>query len=198
MCLIKCLLPIILVLLVTIPLSAAPLLNEGTVTTTTSFNNNYLTIPSVDTADQVGRYQNVTFELTDQGTWLLLDASESLGRTIIEGVRVVTTDSFPVQVFLQVNGQLIGCGGLGAINQRRTDEQLFEVLINEAPVANPGEMTCTADLKPFETYIDLDVYGLDAGFYSYHVRGQNMSGEFGTFTGTFELTEDNSLEAISN
>ena len=196
--LIKCLLPIVLVLLVTVPLSAAPLLTTGIAVPNASFNNNYLTIPSVDTVDQVGRYQNVTFELTDQGTWLLLDVSESLGNTYIDGVRVVMSDSFPVQVFLQINGQLIGCGGLGAINQRLKNEQLFEVLINEAPVANPGEMACTADLKPFETIVALPVYGLDAGTYSYHVRGQNMSGEFGTFTGTFELTEDNSLESISN
>ena len=189
--LIKCLLPVILVFLLILPLGAESLPRPDPANA--SFNNNFLVIPSVDTDDQVGQYQNIIFELTDKGNWLLRKGYETQANTYIGTARVMLSDSFPVQVFLQVSGWLIGCGGLGEINQRWGDG-LVEVLINEG--LTPDGMLCTADLKPFDTVIAIPVYGFSAGTYSYHVHGQNMSGEFGTFTGTFELTEDNSLPMV--
>jgi len=155
------------------------------------YHHNLLVIPSIDIPEQVGRFQNVVFELNEQGIWLLQNYQEVLRFTYIDNVNIVTTDSFPVQVFLQVTGHLVGCGGLGAINKRLVETQ-FKISINEAPVAEG--FTCTADLKPFKTIIALPVYGLEAGTYSYRVNGIGLSsGEITSPTGTFELKKDNHI-----
>jgi len=162
------------------------------------YHDNLLIIPSVDISEQVGRFQNVVFELNEQGIWLLRDYQETLKFTYIDNVNLVTTDSFPVQVFLQVSGHFIGCGGLGAINKRLVGEQ-FEISINEAPGPDPMEFTCTADIKPFKTIIALPVYGLEAGIYSYKVNGRDLSsGEIISPTGTFELKKNNDTNEFTS
>jgi hypothetical protein len=162
------------------------------------YHDNLLIIPSVDISEQVGRFKNVVFELNEQGIWLLRDYQETLKFTYIDNVNIVTTDSFPVQVFLQVSGHFIGCGGLGAINKRLVGEQ-FEISINEAPGPDPMEFTCTADIKPFKTTIALPVYGLEAGIYSYKVNGRDLSsGEIISPTGTFELKKNNDTNEFTS
>jgi len=176
----------ILVLLITVVWFQQVAIAEDNV----KYQDNLLIIPSVDIPEQVGRFQNVVFELNEQGIWQLRDYQEILKFTYIDDVNIVTTDSFPVQVFLQISGHFIGCGGLGAVNKRLVGEQ-FEISINEAPGPDPLKFTCTADIKPFKTTVGLPVYGLKAGIYSYKVNGRDLSSGEITPTGTFELKEDN-------
>lgn len=169
-----------------------------------SYKDGVLTIPSVNTVDQVGKYQDVTFKLTEQGNWQLLSvrsigtvmANSGLGLTGIDKIEVVKTDTFPVQVFLRVTGGLDDCfnSSLGQVNQR-LEKNRFDVAITfnsfvSYPAPPPGQpVACLASIKSFVRIIPLAVYGLSAGIYSYSVN----NGAIGGTTGTFELTADNKL-----
>lgn len=155
---------------------------------TPTFEDGLLTIPTVNTPAQVGQYQAVTFEFTDQDGWQLLDfkevGAEGLGTDIgIEDVELVKTDAFPVQVLLRVTGSFSnGCPSIGQINHRLEDNQ-FEIVIHSNHPT--GSVPCTAAVVPLRITISLPVYGLSAGTYTYSINGGN--------NGTFELAVDNEL-----
>lgn len=149
-----------------------------------SYENGVLTIPRVDTPDQIGNYQDATFKFDPQlNTWILQHvnpAKFSSSNLKIKSVQVFTIDdSFPTQVFLQVVGNFT-CGEFGQINTRRKDN-LFEVQISVIPPP-PGQ-ACTMDIKEFIRVIPLDVYRLNAGDYQYSINGGNL--------GSFSLAKDN-------
>lgn len=154
-----------------------------------------LTIPSVSTPDQVGQYQDLTFNYTAQGTWQLFDF-KSLGATIgtaavaltsIYKVDVIKTDAFPVQVFLRVSGTYNPCnsGKFGQINQRMENNRFDVAITANYSVPSPPPSVpvgCLPYVVEFLRTISLPVYGLSAGTYTYNVNGT---------TGTFALTTDN-------
>ena len=156
------------------------------------YKDGLLTIPSVNTAEQVGQYQDVTFKLTEQGNWQL-SSFKAIGTVIGESdlrlvpigkVEVIKNDTFPTQVFLRLSGVLGGCfsQSLGQINQR-LENNLFNVVVTASYYVNPYHPTlCPAFTTSFVKTIPLAVYGLSAGTYSYNVNGT---------TGTFELTANN-------
>jgi len=150
------------------------------------YKDGILTIPRVDTEAQPGQYQDVKLQLTEQGTWILLDykaVSENVSLADLDSVYVAKSNAVPIQVFLVARGQLRnGCSAIGQINQR-LDSNQFNVIASVISGALEG-MSCTQALIPFEKVIPLDVYGLKAGAYSYDVNG---------ITGTFELVVDNTL-----
>jgi len=150
------------------------------------YKKGILTIPRVDTDAQLGQYQDVKLQFTEQGTWVLLDykaVGENVSLAYLDSVYVAKSNTVPIQVFLVAKGQLPdGCSEIGQINQRLDDNQ-FNVIANViSPV--PEGTNCTQALVPFERVIPLDVYGLKAGAYSYDVNG---------IAGTFELVVDNTL-----
>ncbi len=159
------------------------------------YKDGLLTIPSVNTAEQVGHFQDVTFKLTEQGLWQLSSyktigaanvgsSNLYLGLPPILKVDVVKTDIFPAQVFLRVFGRLGGCysNTLGQINQR-LENNVFNVTISAPYYVYPASPNiCPMIGGSFVTTIPLAVYGLSAGVYTYNVNGT---------TGTFELTADN-------
>ncbi len=157
------------------------------------YKDGVLTIPTVNTAEQVGQYQDVTFKLTEQGNWQLL-SYKSIGTTVgnfvlwlppIEKIDVIKTEIFPVQVFLRVSGSFgSGCRHLdpgqniGQINQRLQNNRFDITIAGQSDVSK----VCPAIQTPFVQTIPLAVYGLSAGVYTYNVNGT---------TGTFELTASN-------
>jgi len=148
------------------------------------FQNGILTVPRVDTLEQSGNFQGAEFQFTDQGTWELLDFNTfPLGEGIeIEFVEAIVTDSFPVQVFLQIRANVeTGCD-YGQINQRLVANQL-EVTVFPDSLLPKSEILCAAVVFEPERIIPLSVFGLSAGTYEYSVNG----GDIGTFT----LAEDN-------
>ena len=157
---------------------------------TPTFADGLLTIPTVNTPDQVGQFQAVTFESTNQDGWQLLGFQETgiqgLGLdAMIEAVELVKTDAVPVQILLRVTGYFSdGCPSIGQINHRLEDNQ-FEVVIHSTRPTPIEEFACTQAIVPFRETISLPVYGLSAGTYDYHVNGGN--------NGTFELAVDNEL-----
>ncbi len=119
---------------------------------TPSFQENVLTIPTINTPEQTGQFQDATFELTPQGTWQLLDfkqiGTQGLGMEgVVDKVEIITTDSFPVQVLLRVTGYFSnGCPSIGQINHHLKDNH-FDVIINS--ISPTGDIACTQAIEPF-------------------------------------------------
>jgi len=157
------------------------------------YQGGILTIPRVDTSDQVGKFQDVKLLLTEQGDWRLIDVKIPLAGLYVETVQTVVTETFPFQVFLKVNGSFSnGCITMGQIAQRMKANR-FEIVMYDQNNAKQPEETCTAALVPFEKIIPLSVYGLSAGTYEYSLSGVRSLDAIGTktFTGTFNIPRDN-------
>lgn len=152
------------------------------------FQNGKLTIPRVDTAEQVGRFQNVELQFDiSNNTWSLLNYKESIvtpGKGVyIDKVETIVTDSSPVQIFVKITGNLpSSCYSMGQINQRLKDGK-FEIALHS--IVLETLVACPAVLVPFEKIIPLEVYGLPAGNYEYQVNGDH--------SGSFSLAADNNL-----
>lgn len=155
-----------------------------------SYTDGVLTLPHVDTPDQVGIYQDATFQMTPHGTFELsaikILGSGNLWPVVgVSAVEVVKTATLPVSVFLRASGSVSGCGydGPGRIHQRLEGTRFdvgISVAYTEAFVN--GEIACTANMRDFIMTVPLEVYGLSAGTYSYNVNG---------ISGTFSLESDN-------
>ncbi|WAK02499.1 hypothetical protein [Methylobacter sp. YRD-M1] len=153
------------------------------------YQDGILTIPRVDTPEQPGNYLDATFKQIGQNLWELQKYKTAneypLEKAPIGQAKLVVTDSFPVQVFLNIQGTFTsGCGDLGQINQRLVGSR-FEVTVHaEFPDLPSGSFACTANIRYFEKNIPLAVYDLNAGNYEYSING-------GDYTGTFTLAKDN-------
>jgi hypothetical protein len=146
------------------------------------FQNQVLTIPRVDTEDQAGRYQNAHLRLAEDGRWDLQAVTEAQPATV-ESSEILVVDSKPVQVFAKVSGYFPnGCYGLGAINVRHRNVDLFEVVVTQVQLQTFA--VCTQALVPFNLTVPLDVYGLAAGTYQVSIHGNQRS---------FTLAADNNL-----
>jgi hypothetical protein len=154
-----------------------------------TYQDGILTIPRVDTPERPGNYLDAAFKQIDQNLWELQGYKTAneypLAKAPIGQVKLVVTDSFPVQVFLNIQGTLTsGCHDLGQINQRLAGNR-FEVTVHaEYPDLPSGSYACTASIRHFEKNIPLAVYDLNAGNYEYSING-------GDYTGTFTLVKDN-------
>ena len=173
------------------------LVNTACAGDTPVYDNGILTIPAVDSVEQLGFYQDAEFRLMEDGRWELLEArTGSLitpmateGFEGIADVEIVKTDSFPVQIFLKLSGQFSsGCGAVGTIGYNLENNH-FNVFVYYA-YYDATEITCTQAIVSFEEIIPLPVYSLPAGEYSYSVND--------AFTGVFALERDNELaDALS-
>lgn len=149
-----------------------------------SYQNNTLTIPRIDTKEQLSFAKDAIFKYNEkQGYWDLLDVQ--INRPIaIEQVNIIKTDSFPAQIFIKIKW-LVTCETMGVIAQRLVNNR-FEI---QTDIANPSVifdcMQPPAALYD-EKIIPLPVYGLSAGTYEYSVNN-------GKFVGTFSLAKDNKL-----
>ena len=158
-----------------------------------SYKDGVLTIPSINTDDQVGMYQNAAMEMNPDGSWRLASVRAMHGQgglpfaylTPIRNVEAVKTDGVPVQVLLRVSGQFpSSCGSVGQVSQRRVGNR-FEVVIADAFTRYDEDIACAAVIQPYVRVVPLAVYGLSAGTYSYVVNGVQ--------SGTFVLGADNVL-----
>jgi hypothetical protein len=166
-----------------------------------TYQDGIITIPIIDTPEQTGTFQDVTLQLTEQGECYVQDfkaiGSFPLTRPYVETVELIVTESFPIQVFLKVNGLLSdGCMAMGKISQRLTKNQ-FEVIMFAENTVDLSTHACTMDVTYFEKTIPLPVYGLSTGTYEYSLGNvltlSTRPASEKTFTGTFELTQDNIL-----
>ena len=101
------------------------------------------------------------------------------GQAPVDSVEVVMLESFPVQVQLNVKGNLPdSCTTLDQVNQSRDGNTFNVTIITKRPA---GAM-CATVVTPYEKNIPLDVAGLKAGTYTVNVNNA---------TQTFELKQDN-------
>lgn len=169
-----------------------------------TYREGLLTIPRIDTTEQVGKYQDVQLKPTADGTWQLLslkemavlNAGSRLTIAPIYKVEMTTTSSFPTQVFLKLFGLNTMCGSLSPAVHQRFDGNHFEVVLNEVvyevnQVLEGGVIIHGDCAIPttFAKTIPLPVYGLKAGTYSYSVASTDTTAT--GLTGTFKLTADN-------
>jgi len=167
-----------------------------------SFDNGRLAIPSVDSEGKSGFYQNVVFQVSDEGSWELQDVK--IGTQIksqtrvnnsgaleieygIQNVELIKIDSFPIQILLKIDGEFTsGCQEVGQIHHQFKDNKfnIFVYYSNDDKFSS-GEYVCTAGFVSFEKIIALPVYDLKAGEYEVSVNG--------IFPRTFNLDADNAL-----
>jgi inhibitor of cysteine peptidase len=97
------------------------------------------------------------------------------GKAMVDSVEVQIRESLPVQVSVNVKGNLPdACTQINVINTLR-DGNTFNVDIS---TTRPVEVLCAQVLTPFEENVSLDVKGLNKGTYTVNVNG---------VTATFDL-----------
>jgi hypothetical protein len=159
-----------------------------------------LFIPSIDAAQGQSGYHDARLEFVRDDLWRLTHITPASELRSVYEVRVIETDTFPVQVLLEVDG-VVGytCSKLH-IEKRRVDDT-FHVSIQQEE-SLPGT-ACIALAADFSWVVPLDVYGLPAGEYQYVVnhglgpvehRLDGTSVDVGVgLTGSFVLDADNVL-----
>lgn len=99
--------------------------------------------------------------LSEEGAFELEPAS-------IDRIELLTLESFPVQVYVRINGYLHdSCTTLDHISQTRVDN-LFQVSVI---TKRPTDEVCAKLITWFEETVALEVYGLPAGTYLVDVNG---------------------------
>lgn len=154
-----------------------------------SYDQGRLTIPAVNTPNQVAQYQDVVFEYSPAAGWQLVELDqlgERIGFAHIDEVTPVVTDTFPTQVLLRIAGYApVACHTEIGKFSNRLDGSHFTITVNTVytpPIGPP--QSCIAAALQFRKTIELPVYGLPSGTYTYDVNGT---------TGSFELAVDNAL-----
>jgi len=146
-----------------------------------TFDGEMLTVPVVNTVDQIGKYERVQFKVAKDGRWDLIGFTEPRQATV-ETISINILESFPVQVHVVINGYFPnGCFGLGETHIVKQDDQ-FNVVVNSTTLQTLELVACTQALVPFEVRVPLEVNGLFAGVYQVDVNGISDS---------FELSVDN-------
>lgn len=106
-----------------------------------------------------------------------------IGTAAVDSIQILYLESFPVQVQVEVRGQLPdGCTQL----DEPVIEQEGNVFQVELPTWRQADLLCTQALVPYTTVIPLPVNGLAAGTYEVDVNG---------VTASFTLDVDNELPA---
>lgn len=160
----------------------------STVSTSASYQNGRLTIPRVDTAEQIGKYVDVNLSAQPDGKWKLesfKEAGPNIALAPVDRVELLSVASLPKQVFLKVSGEFNGCSHLGQ-SYVRLEKDTFKVVVNDGfDWALAPLVSCIAAIIPYETTVALPVFGLKAGSYKYIVNGKK--------SGSFSLAVDNNL-----
>jgi hypothetical protein len=155
------------------------------------FHDSELTIPRVDTEEQVGAYQDATLSLQADGRWQLervSTASAAYIKVPLEAIEVVKTTTVPVSVYLRTSGWVWPCGYAGAARiQQRLSGSHFDVAILVPEYVSPEPYACAAYVESVRLTVPLQVYGLAAGTYTYSVN--NVSGSF-TLDGANKFADD--------
>ncbi len=159
-----------------------------------------VTIPLIDAQYAPLGYHDAVLEFNGGDAWRLTSITQTSEIYGIKEVRLIQTDTFPVQVFLEVNGTLGSSCGKFYLDQHRVGDT-FDISIQRA--LPPPYMACLAVEARFSWLVRLDVYGLPAGEYKYTVNklaaalydpppGGTPLPE--SLTGSFLLEEDNAFD----
>lgn len=149
-------------------------------------NDDSLFIPMVDAGDMPGHFQDIGLRANGDNHWTVTNLKEGVLLDVIENVEVVQTTSTPVQVLLRIEGTFpTGCGDFGYVREKVTENH-YEVrayYLNDTWLERPEVVLCTQATRPFTKYLPLNVYGQQAGEYTYTLNE--------AFDGSFTLETDN-------
>jgi inhibitor of cysteine peptidase len=97
----------------------------------------------------------------------------------VNELSISVLESFPVQIHLQVKGDLPDpCTSISSVEQKRIEYTFYVKIMAK----RPADVVCAQVLTSFEEIVRLDVHGLKAGVYNVDVNGVKES---------FELSIDN-------
>jgi hypothetical protein len=151
-----------------------------------SYQNGILTIPRVDTPEQVGKYLDITMTPTNEGTWKLDSYKESGTEASrladIRQVELLSTDTQPKQVFLQVSITQDCFNNFGQIDSRLDNKNEFNITVHD-PINHATQQGCFYIKWYYKRTIALPVFGLKAGTYTYNINNK--------WKGSFTLDVDN-------
>ena len=149
-----------------------------------SYQAQKLTVPRVDTPEQVGKFQDGVMQQKPSGEWIITSLQTLGDGTLynvlgIGSVEVIKTTSHPVMVYLRVSGHDLPCDHLGPerIYQRMVGSRFDVNVSSQHLFPNTGVYYCPHIYRPYKITIPLNVYGLSAGTYTYQVNGVS-SGSF--------------------
>jgi hypothetical protein len=148
------------------------------------YQNGILTIPYVDTSEQLGKYLDITMTQTKGGAWKLNSYKESTSKLIVvTQATVITNEVLPKQVFLRLSGYTCG-----SINHTiyRIDKNGFNIVLHDDYGLDSRLNPCVASIKT--KTIALPVYGLKTDTYTFDVNGKK---------GGFYLATDNRLPGLN-
>ncbi|MEX0901417.1 MAG: hypothetical protein WDZ76_01615 [Pseudohongiellaceae bacterium] len=145
-----------------------------------------LEVPVVGFQGNPGFYQNARFQSGESElSWTLLSVDEGQTINSVNAVDVITTSEMPIQVFLEVSGEISPCLEVGEYAMNRVDNS-FEIFLYYDPDSFPPPGTaCIDSVEPYSTVIPLPAYGLEAGEYVLSVNGEE--------NGSFIIPADNLL-----
>jgi inhibitor of cysteine peptidase len=107
-------------------------------------------------------------------------------KAVVESVEPVFLESFPLQVHVQISGDLPdGCTSIYRTESER-DDHIFLIHII---TIREKDAVCAQALVPFEISVPLDVYGLSAGTYQVMVYD---------VTAQFTFTQDNIIQGSAD
>jgi len=147
-----------------------------------------VSIPAVSVDGDDGLFQDIKLSFKDANKLELEAVRDGVLLDQINKVEVFLTNTNPVQAFLEITGDFpTGCGDVGRVLQSRTGNTINVSVYyeNDEWVKNPSLVPCTQAMRPFKHVVQLDVYGLQRGAYTYNVNGE--------FSGNFTLDTDNVL-----
>jgi hypothetical protein len=170
---------------IALSLAGLPLLGAAAENPAYDDANARLTLPRVDTAGQVGRYQDVLLQRSPQGTFSIASL-QTLGQgTLYDLLGITSVDvskagTLPASVFLRVSGSDPTCDFAGAVRvHQRREGTRFDIQLSAPHVHPIGTLqVCTANIRNYKLTVPLEAYGLAAGTYTYTVNG----GHAGQFT----------------
>lgn len=156
-----------------------------------------VSIPSIDMEARMpegqlsarhGGYHDVLLEFVQGDLWRLKQFTPATEIPGIEKASVVKTDSFPVQVFLEVEGRF-GSPCARPQLEKRLVGDTFHISIQEERTS--VLMACIAVTAAFSWIVPLEVYGLPAGEYKYVVNRGISVNQGAVLSGSFILDTNN-------
>ncbi len=141
----------------------------------------------IDAVNASGIYHNASFNFSEQKGWELEDYH--IGEEIqeINNIKLVKIISFPIQIFLNISGEFSSsCPKVGKIRSKLLNNKFnIKVYYQDNERIISGEIGCFPAFTSFNKTIQLPVFELPAGEYTYEVNGNH--------SGSFTLATDNNL-----